>query len=68
VDEQSISRGHTKRFLLESEEDGVNELDVFKEIVDHIVEFKSLLMVAWRGDATKESQNRLISIKTLNSN
>lgn len=32
----------TKRLLLESEENGVNELDIFEVVVDHVVEFEAL--------------------------
>jgi len=35
-------RGHTERFLLEGEKDGVDELDVLDIIVDHIVKLESL--------------------------
>ena len=34
--------GLTERLLLESEEDGVYELDVLEVVVDHIVEFQFL--------------------------
>ena len=33
---------HTKRLLLESEENRVDELDVFEVVVDHVVKFESL--------------------------
>lgn len=38
--------GLTQRLLLEGKEYGVDELDVFKVVVDHVEEFESLLMYA----------------------
>lgn len=35
-------QGRTKGLFLEGKENGVNELDVFEGVVDHVVEFKSL--------------------------
>jgi hypothetical protein len=47
-----ISKWHTKGLLLECKEDSVDKLDVFEVIVDHIVEFEPLFIVA-NGDERK---------------
>jgi hypothetical protein len=35
---------HTKRFLLQSEEDGINEFEVFEIVVDNVIKLESLQM------------------------
>ena len=45
---------HTKRLLLESEEHGIYELDVLEVVVDHIVEFHSLICHVRASDTRKK--------------